>query len=145
MKIFTSLFTLFAVLVLFAFKGKDKKPDQHEEIIQLALQENFLKNNLKKGPDGEYLPVVLITNNRVSTDLHLNFSGQELILVSNIGEAQALGEEFSFIELKEVNIKKRKGKLLFQLGEYKIKVKLKNDPHGWRRTYFSAIHFDIEL
>jgi hypothetical protein len=145
MKIFTSLLTLFACLVLFSLKGEANNADHHEEIIQLAPQANSLKNKLKTGPDGEYLPIVLITNDKVPADLHPYFEGQLLRLVSGIEEAQALGENFSFVELKEIEVKDGKAKLFFQLDDYKIKVKLKKEADEWRRSYSSAKKFVIDL
>lgn len=145
MKYFTVIFLLLLSLACSSFNSRDSDPHEEEKLIQLALNSSTIEKLLKKGPEENYLPVVLITNKLVTESLQLSLAGQPVALVSSPEEAYALGDDFTFLELKELSVNARAARLSFQLDDYKIKVKLKNGEDEWlyasstsrKKGYFS--------
>lgn len=147
MKNFTILMTLLIVMTLFSFRDIDKAPADQEQIIQLALNVETIEKILKKGPDDEYLPVVLITNKLVPEDMHITLLERRVKLVPDMEDTAAMGDEFSFVELKEIKVGSTNAKLQFQLDDYKITVKLKNHEDEWlyrSSTSRKKGHFSID-
>lgn len=147
MKYYTVIFLLLLSLACSSFSNRDSDPQEEEKLIQLALNSSTIEKLLKKGSEGDYLPVVLITNMLVTESLELSLAGQPVVLVSSLEEAQALGEAFTFLELTALSSNARAARLSFQLDDYKIKVKLKNGEDEWLYASSSSRkkgHFSID-
>lgn len=81
--------------------------------------------------------------------MHITLMGQKVKLVPDIEDIDAMGDHFSFIELKELSVKRTNARLQFQLDDYKINVKLKNEEDEWLYSSSSSrkkghFSFDIE-
>lgn len=100
-----------------------------QDIFQTALDLKVLEEHLAKNNEGELLPLTLISNNYIGTDIPLNFAGKKVVIKSNLPEAVAVNQ--TILELTEIKMKGKKSHLTFKYAEKTIKVRLRKEENTW--------------
>lgn len=100
-----------------------------QDIFQTALDIKAFEEHLAKNNEGELLPLTLISNDYISTDIPLNFAGNKVLIKSSKNEE--LVSNHSILELTEIKMKGKKSHLTFKHQDKTIKVRLKKEENVW--------------
>jgi hypothetical protein len=115
--------------------------------LQYALDLKEMKELLKTEAEGkEYLPVVLVTGNRIP-EVSVTMFGEKVIIVDNKEMSRLIKKGHPFIEMGKASFRERAGKaeFIFFCGEMKVKLKLRRERGQWtlksisqknRKNYF---------
>ena len=123
--IIKSAFLLFAFTIC---SFQSPKPTL-QEIFQTALDIEQLEDHLAKNSAGEILPLTIISNDYLPTNMDLNFGGNKVLIQSTLTDQ--LADDTSVLELTEIKMKGKKSYLAFKYGEKTIKIRLKKDQNEW--------------
>lgn len=100
-----------------------------QEIFQAALDTKSLEDHFAKNNEGELLPLTLISNDYIATDMPLNFAKNKVFILSNLTNSDTQSE--SILEITEIELNRRKSRLSFKYADKTIKIRLKKEHKKW--------------
>jgi len=120
-------------LVLLLFAGticsfQSPKPTL-QEIFQTTLDIEVLEEHFNKNSQGELLPLTIVSNNYIATDIPLSFAKNKVVIKSNLAEKAS--DDLSVLEITEIKMNGKKSKLSFNYDDKTIKVRLKKEGSEW--------------
>ena len=105
-------------------------------VIQKSLETKQLNRILQKDKKGNYLPIKLVSNGFLDRDAYLKREGQKIQIFEK-SESTELKEEFTFLELTDLKIKKKKSVLKYDYGGKKVRIALKKLEGDW---YYQSVY-----
>lgn len=99
-------------------------------IIEKSINVEKLKKYLAKDEAGNPLPIVMVTNKKISTQLEIDFEGERINIFESLKES-GLEEDQAFIDLKKFKVRRDVSVLKFNYQGYKIKIKFRKKAGEW--------------
>ena len=100
-----------------------------QEVFQTALDINILEEHFNKNNEGDLLPLTLISNDYIASNMPLNFAGNKVDVTANLTDK--VGKNLSILELTEIKMKGKKSRLTFKYEDKTIKIRLKKEGKEW--------------
>ncbi len=105
-------------------------------VIEKSINIDKLKKYLAKDEAGEVLPMIMVSNNKFSTNLEIDFEGKKVNIFKNKNDID-LNYDQAFIDVKKFKVRGNKSILIFNYQDYKVKIKFKNINDEWTYQSFN--------
>jgi len=99
-------------------------------IIQQSLDEDILKELFEKDLDGNFKPLVIVTNGKISRELQLDFAGK-MIKVFRFKDDAGLNPNEPYLDITRFKLKKKKSILSFKYKGLNARIELKRENGIW--------------
>jgi hypothetical protein len=112
---------------------------EFKEPLAYALEQDQFQNAIKEATESkDYLPVILVTNERVALDLNANMFGEKVIVEKSKEASKDIQNGKPFISVEKVKYKRHKKEYSFMMVYEKIKiyVSVKQKDNQWEIVSF---------
>ena len=108
-----------------------------ENIFQQILDIPQFESIFRKDNRGNYLPLTILTNNQISSNLNLHFKNQSIKLIRGESSLSA-NAGLPIIYMEKYKFGKKKGTIRFLYDGYEITVQLKRFNNDWLKSRFQV-------
>lgn len=129
---------LFKILLIFSVMNVPGAVD-HNDALQYVLNSDKFKNVIEdESKETDYLPVIFVTNERVSGNINLTMFSKKVVICDYKENSDLIKEGHLYLSLEKAKFKKRTNELhlVMVYNKAKILVTLKKQGKGWSMSSF---------
>lgn len=112
--------------------------NSYREILQLFLEAESIQEIFEKDNQGNYKPLVIITNGKFDKNIQLNHGGKMVKLIHEKDSPEYNPNE-AFLDVKKFKLRRKKAIFDFNYKGYEVKLEFKKDNNLWSRTKSSVM------
>jgi hypothetical protein len=123
----------FKILLIFSIMNVPVDID-YNEVLQKVMNSDKFKNVIKdESKETNYLPIVFITNERVSKNIDLTMFSKKVIVYDYKENADLIKDGHPYLSLEKARFKKKKNQLdlVMVYNKAKILITLKKQGNNW--------------
>lgn len=105
-------------------------------VIEKSINIEKFKKYLAKDEAGQALPMIIVSNNKFSNNMEIDFEGKKVNVFENLKDTD-LEDGQAFIDVTKFKVRGKTSLLKFNYGEYKVKIKFRKKDDEWTYQSFN--------
>lgn len=105
-------------------------------VIEKSINIEKLKKYLAKDEAGKSLPMIIVSNDKFSNNLEIDFEGKKVNVVKNKSEIDLIYDN-AFIDVTKFKVRGNVSILKFRYQDYKVKIKFRKKDDIWTYQSFN--------
>ena len=105
-------------------------------VIEKSINIEKLKKYLAKDEAGESLPMIIVSNDKFSNNLEIDFEGKKVNVVQDKNDID-LNYDNAFIDVTKFKVRGKVSTLKFRYQDYDVKIKFRKINDEWTYQSFN--------
>ena len=132
-----NLIIAFIIITLsFSFSNISFGQSEKLAVLEKSINVEKLKKYLAKDEAGKPLPMIMVTNKKISNNIEIDFEGKKVNVFEKLQDSD-LEEGQAFIDVKKFKVRGDLSILKFNYQDYKVKIKFRKKAGEWTYQSFN--------
>ena len=131
-----SINLFFAISLLLSITNISFGQSEDLAVLEKSINIEKLKKYLAKDEAGETLPVIIVSNDKFSNNLEIDFEGKKVNVVENKNDIDLIYDS-AFIDVTKFKVRRKVSILKFRYQDYDVKIKFKKIDGEWTYQSFN--------
>lgn len=130
------IIAFFTIALSFSISNISYGQSEDLAVIEKSINVKKLKKYLAKDEAGETLPMIIVSNDKFSNNLEIDFEGKKVNVFKHKNDIDLIYDQ-AFIDVKKFKVRGDVSTLKFNYQDYKVKIKFRKINNEWTYQSFN--------